>query len=286
MKQKQTANTDNLFGHKTLTRSQKERDNARVTCSCFAILHKSFLFVRAAQTLSISRREFAMAIRLSLFTDELWPVVWADAEKVGFVQATVETVRFPLHCDHIVGAPPEKCECNLCGGVVRVACNFVLFVHTPDAKGLRIVEYPYYGPANLRSASRCLNIVFSHDVIGKHYGAPGSLLSALTFFVDLSQLPMDSKFQINEIGRGDVFKQCSAAALLLKMVLPRGIQLYKFDGIQGTWYFSVVGREQRESMMGGITFSRMRTGMASVAHAEDNFVALAFPSFNGSRNSV
>ena len=143
------------------------------------------------------------------------------------------------------------------------------------------LEYPREAPANTCYAMLCQTVI-PYTPVGGYYGSLGSLLSALTFFVDLAILPMNVKMRLLSISsktfiKKNVFQQCRCAAISLRAMLPRGIWLFKFGYKSLSWHFTVFGDVWQESLKDGIEFTRKHSDVACVFFKQCTFVALFHP---------
>ena len=96
------------------------------------------------------------------------------------------------------------------------------------AKRLFYLEYPSEAPADVCYSVMRQTLVL-HTPSGGYYGSPGSLLSALSFFVNLASLPMDARVCLLEMGRKDTFQQCRLAAVVLRADRPTALTCSSLD---------------------------------------------------------
>ena len=201
-----------------------------------------------------------MCYRLSFLVNDLWFDSWADVdnEEIAYVQ-------IPKVCFQAVWTLQNTCRLDIWQDF-HVCMDRLLYL-----------EYPYYWPPNV-SYSTLRKTLIQRRPDGGYFGRPGSLLSALSFFANLADLPLSVKLELIGLGHKDIFKQVCIAAMALKQELPRGIQLFKAGKSNTTWYFSIFGRVRRETMRAGVEFARMDEGMAAVLYEKGVFAALYFPS--------
>ena len=147
------------------------------------------------------------------------------------------------------------------------------YFHKCCAKLLFYLEYPSEAPADVSYTVMRQTLVL-HTPSGGYYGSPGSLLSALSFFMDLASLPMDARMCLLEMGRKDTFQQCRLAAVVLRAMLPHGIQLFKFGRKPFVWHFSAFGDVWHTSLKDGITACREHSHAASVVCERRVLIAL------------
>ena len=150
------------------------------------------------------------------------------------------------------------------------------YFHKFCAKRLFYLEYPSEAPADVCYSVMRQTLVL-HTPSGGYYGSPGSLLSALSFFVNLASLPMDARMCLLEMGRKDTFQQCRLAAVVLRAVSPHGIDLFKFGREPFVWHFSALGHVWRTSLENGITACRQHSHAASVVCDRRVLIALLCP---------